>query len=79
MVSYINAFIKSLTGIDFVAKGNAAALDKQAASTSKVAKATEKAKRQLAGFDEMEVLSKDKTDGGDAGGGGGGTSALNCN
>lgn len=75
LVSYINAFIKSLTGIDFVAKGNAAALDKQAASTSKVAKATEKAKRQLAGFDEMEVLSKDKTDGGDAGGGGGGTSA----
>lgn len=67
MVSYINAFIKALTGVDLVARGNAAALKKQASATKGVAKETEKAKRQLASFDEMNVLQSDKSS--DSGGG----------
>lgn len=73
MVSYINAFIKALTGIDLVAKGNAAALKKQASATKGVAKETEKAKRQLASFDEMNVLQFGKSS--DSGGGSSGSSA----
>lgn len=73
LVSYINTFIKQLTGIDFVAKGNAAALDKQAKAAGNVAKETKKANRQLASFDEMNVLSKNDTS--DSGGSGGGNSA----
>ncbi len=61
MVSYINAFIKVMTGIDLVAKGNAAALKKQASATKGMAKETEKANRQLASFDEMNVLQANKS------------------
>lgn len=71
LMSYINTFIKSFTGIDLIAKGNAAALKKQAEATGKVAKETEKANRQLAAFDEMTKLNNDKT--ADTGGSSGGT------
>lgn len=71
LVSYINAFIKSLTGIDLVAKANAAALKSQASATKDVAKATKDANRQLASFDEMNVLqsntSSDSSGGGSSG------------
>lgn len=72
LISYINAFIKMLTGIDLVAKGNAAALNKQASAAGNVAKQTEKANRQLAAFDEMNVLNDDSSD--SSGGGSGGAS-----
>lgn len=72
LISYINAFIKMLTGIDLVAKGNAAALNKQASAAGNVAKETEKANRQLASFDEMNVLQDNSSS--DGGGGGGGAS-----
>lgn len=72
LVSYINAFIKALTGIDFVAKGNAAALDKQAESAGNVAKETKKANTQLMAFDELNVMSSN--DANDTGSGGSGTS-----
>lgn len=64
LISYINAFIKMLTGIDLVAKGNAAALNKQASAAGKVAKETEKANKQLAAFDEMNVLQSESSNGG---------------
>lgn len=66
-ISYINAFVKALWGVDLVAKGNALALKKQAKATSEAAGATAKANKQLAGFDEMNKLSDTS-----AGGGGGG-------
>ena len=45
-ISYVNAFINSLTGINLVAKANTAALKAQGAAA-----------RQLAGFDEQTKLS----------------------
>lgn len=52
-ISYINAFVYALTGIDYVAKSNANALKKQTDATN----AAVKASKQLAGFDEMNKLS----------------------
>ena len=51
-VSAVNSFVYALTGINFVAKANEAALKKQAKATSGAAKAA-----QLAGFDEQTKLS----------------------
>lgn len=52
-VMWVNSLIKALSGIDLVAKANAAAMKKQAKATGDAAKAA----RQLAGFDEMNKLS----------------------
>lgn len=52
-ISYANAFVKSLFGIDFIAKANAKAIEKQAKATAEAAKAS----NQIAGFDEMTKLS----------------------
>lgn len=49
-LAYLNLFIKTLTGVDIVAKYNTKALKKQA-------EAAKKAKNQLAAFDEKNVLS----------------------
>ena len=68
LISYVNALIKAFTGIDFVAKGNAAALDKQADAAGNVANEAKKAKRELAGFDEMNILSKNDTSNSGSGG-----------
>lgn len=46
-IAYINAFVKALTGIDFVARANAKSLAKQNKATQ----------AQLASFDEMNKLS----------------------
>lgn len=52
IVSWVNALVKALTGVDLVAKANAAALKKQENATKDAAKAA-----QLAGFDEMNKLT----------------------
>ena len=52
-LSYVNALVKALSGIDFIANANAKALKKQ----EKAASGAAKANRQLAGFDEMTKLS----------------------
>lgn len=52
-MSYVFAFIKALTGVDYVARYNAKALDKQTTATKELAKA----QRQSAGFDEQNKLS----------------------
>lgn len=62
-ISYVNAFVKALWGVDLVAKANAMAMKKQAKATTDAAKAS----RQLAGFDEMNKLSDNSAS---AGGGG---------
>lgn len=59
-ISYVNAFVKALWGVDLVAKANALALNKQAKATTAAAKAS----KQLAGFDEMNKLSDTSTSGG---------------
>lgn len=64
VVVWVNALIKALTGVDLVAKANAAALKKQASATT----AASKAAAQLAGFDEINKLN----DNASAGGGGAG-------
>lgn len=67
-ITWINAFVYCLTGINFVARANAKALNAQAASTNKAAKAAERL--QQASFDEQNILSDDSAS--DAGGGAGG-------
>lgn len=52
-ISYVNAFVKALWGVDLVAKANALALKKQAKATGDASKAS----KQLAGFDEMNKLN----------------------
>lgn len=71
IVSYVNALIKAFTGVDLVAKANAKALDKQASSAGNLAKETKEANRQMANFDEMDVLSNNTSDSGGTSGGGG--------
>lgn len=58
-ISYVNAFVKALWGVDLVAKANALALKKQAKATGDAAKAS----KQLAGFDEMNKLNDTNTGG----------------
>lgn len=58
-IAYVNYLVKALTGIDFVANANAKALNKQATATKKLTQATKEANKQLAAFDEMNVLRED--------------------
>lgn len=74
-LSYINALVKTLTGIDFVARANSKALKKQATATKGVAKATKEANTQLASFDEMNKLEDTSSSGSSGGGGAGGSGA----
>ena len=62
-IAYVNAFIKALTGIDFVARANAAALEKQSKATKEAANAS-----QLAGFDEINKLNDTSSSGTDGSG-----------
>lgn len=64
MVGYLNVFIKALTGIDFVAKANAKALNKQA-------KAQKNLNKQMLSFDEINKLEDISTSSGSASGGSG--------
>lgn len=58
-LAYVNAVVTALTGINFVARANAKALDKQA-------KANANANKKLASFDELQNI-KDQNGGGDDG------------
>lgn len=52
IIVWVNSLVKSLSGIDLIARANAAALKKQEKATKDAAKAA-----QTAGFDEMTKLS----------------------
>lgn len=67
-MSYVFAFVKALTGVDYVARWNAKALNKQTSATKELAKA----QRQSAGFDEQNKLSDTSSGGGASGGVSGG-------
>ena len=58
-ITAVNAFVHALTGINFIARANEAALKKQAKAAGSAAKA------QLAGFDEQTKLSDTSGSGGD--------------
>ena len=53
LVSVVATFVKTLTGVDLVAKANAKALDKQTKSAQKSAQA----QKQLSGIDDIDTLS----------------------
>ncbi len=55
--AYLNLFVKVLTGVDMAAQYNAKAINKQTEATRKNAKATKEANKQLAAFDEKNVLT----------------------
>lgn len=57
LVSYVNAFVKALTGVDLVARANSKALDKQAKSTKGVQEAQ-------SSLDELHSIN-DNSGGGD--------------
>lgn len=61
-ISVVNAFVQALTGINFIARANEAALNKQAKATSGAAKAA----NQLAGFDEQTKLNDTSGGGGNS-------------
>ena len=60
-LGYLNVFIKALTGIDYIARANAKALDKQASSQKNLNK------QLLAGIDEVTNLQDESS--GSSGGG----------
>lgn len=64
MVGYLNVFVKALTGIDFVARANAKALNKQA-------KAQKNLNNQMLSFDEINKLEDTTSEGGGASAGSG--------
>lgn len=64
LLAYINALVQALTGINFVARANAKALQKIGTSAGSTAKQM----KQLGSFDELNNINTDT--GGGAGGGG---------
>lgn len=64
MVGYLNVFVKALTGIDFVARANAKALNKQA-------KAQKNLNNQMLSFDEINKLEDTTSKSGGASAGSG--------
>lgn len=75
-MSYVFAFIKALTGVDFVARYNAKALNKQAESTKALTKAQKANQRQSAGFDEQNKLSDTSSSSSGSAGSSGGAATL---
>jgi hypothetical protein len=61
-VKYINIFVKTLTGVDLIAKATAKSMNKTNASAKALSKT-------LAGFDELTNLDTESAGGGDAGAG----------
>lgn len=68
-ITYVGKFIAALTGAKTFTKATAVQ-ENYAASLGSTASAAKEAKRQLAGFDELDILSDSSSDGGGGGGGG---------
>lgn len=60
LVSYVNAFVKALTGVDLVARANTKSLNKQA----KASKNASNAQKQLSGLDDLNNLTTSSGGGG---------------
>ena len=70
LLQYINMILNALFGINIFSKGSAESFNKMKAGASGVSKAVKEIKKQLAGFDEINMLT-DQSDTGTAGGAGG--------
>lgn len=70
LLGYINAIMQGWFGINLFARGSAENFNKMKAGAGGVAKAVKEIKKQLAGFDEINMLT-DKSDTGTSAGAGG--------
>ena len=70
LLGYINAIMQGWFGINLFARGSAENFNKMKASTGGVAKAVKEIKKQLAGFDEINMLTNQSDSGTSAGAGG---------
>ena len=75
VLGYISAILKSLFGINIFSNSSAKSFQKMKTGASGASKAVKEIKKQLAGFDEMNVLSNNDND--DSGGSGGGAISPN--
>ena len=71
LLGYINAIMQGWFGINLFSRGSAENFNKMKAGASGVSKAVKEIKKQLAGFDEINMLT-DQSDSGAGGGGGAG-------
>ena len=71
LLGYINAIVQGWFGINLFSRGSAKNFQKMKAGAGGVAKAVKEIKKQLAGFDEINMLT-DQSDSGAGGGGGAG-------
>lgn len=69
LLGYINAIVQGWFGINLFSRGSAESFNKMKAGASGVSKAVKEIKKQLAGFDEINMLT-DQSDSGAGGGGG---------
>ncbi len=83
LLGYINAILNAWFGINLFGKASAKDFQKMKVGASGAAKAAKEIRKQLAGFDEINMLSDQSDSGGGGGGGAGGAmpnfdlSALN--
>lgn len=69
LLSYINAIVQAWFGINIFANGSVEQFQKMKKQAGGVSKAVKEIKKQLAGFDEVNILT-DQSDTGTSGGGG---------
>lgn len=76
LLSYINAIAQAWFGVNLFANGSVEAFQKMKAGASGVGKAVKEIKKQLLGFDEINVLTDQSDTGTSAGAGGVGLPSL---
>ena len=72
LLGYINAIMQAWFGINLFSRGSAKNFQKMKAGAGGVAKAVKEIKKQLAGFDEINMLTDQSDIGAEGGGGAGG-------
>ena len=70
LLGYINAIVQAWFGINLFSRGSAENFNKMKAGASGASKAVKEIKKQLAGFDEINMLTDQSDTGTKAGGGG---------
>lgn len=70
LLGYINAIVQAWFGINLFARGSAESFNKMKAGASGASKAVKEIKKQLAGFDEINMLTDQSDTGTSAGAGG---------
>ena len=74
VLQYINMILNALFGINIFSRGSAESFNKMKAGAGGALKAVKEIKKQLAGFDEINMLTDQSNSG--AGGGGGASGAI---